>query len=98
MPEAASKKRLTLPREIRLTLSFGSLVFVFGYLVLPQLGSARSSLPLLASVNPILVVIGVLLEVSAILAYVELTRTVLYPYAPGRYRNLRVIPARLSSD
>ncbi len=96
MPEAASKKRLTLPREIRLTLSFGSLVFVFGYLVLPQLGSARSSLPLLASVNPILVVFGVLLEVSAILAYVELTRTVLYPYAPSRYNTLRVNMAGLA--
>src|ERR1017187_6081111 len=96
MPEAASKKRLTLPREIRLTLSFGSLVFVFAYLVLPQLGSARSSLPLLASVNPILVVFGVLLEVSAILAYVELTRTVLYPYAPSRYNTLRVNMAGLA--
>ena len=96
MPEAASKKRLTLPREIRLILSFGSLVFVVGYLVMPQFGSARSSLPLLASVNPILVVFGVLLEVSAILAYVELTRTVLYPYAPSRYNTLRVNMAGLA--
>ncbi len=90
MSDAAPKKRLTLPREIRLILSFGSLIFVFEYLVLPQLGPARRSLHLLGSVNPLLVVVAVLLEVSAILAYVELTRTVLYPHAPSRYNTLRV--------
>jgi uncharacterized protein (TIRG00374 family) len=47
-------------------------------------------LPLLGSVNPWLVVVAVLLEIGAILAYVELTRTVLYPYAPSRYNTLRV--------
>src|SRR5665213_4573024 len=96
MPEAASKKRFALPREIRLILSFGSLVFVFLYFVLPQYGSAHSSLPLLAKVNPVLVTLGVLLEVSAILAYVELTRTVLYPHAPSRYNTLRVNMAGLA--
>lgn len=96
MPDATSKKRFALPREIRLILSFGSLIFVFEYLVLPQFGSARHSLPLLATVNPILVAVAVLLEVSAILAYVELTRTVLYPYAPSRYNTLRVNMAGLA--
>ena len=90
MPDAAPKKRLALPREIRLILSFGSLVFVFEYLVLPQIGPARHSLSLLGSVNPSLVALAVILEVSAIFAYVELTRTVLYPYAPSRYNTLRV--------
>jgi len=90
MPDAAKKKRFTLPREIRLILSLGTLIFVFEYLVLPQLGPARRSLHLLGSVNPLLVVVAVLLEVSAILAYVELTRTVLYPYAPSRYNTARV--------
>ncbi|HEY5104951.1 MAG TPA: hypothetical protein VII65_07910, partial [Acidimicrobiales bacterium] len=96
MPDATPKKRLALPREIRLILSFGSLIFVFEYLVLPQFGSARHSLPLLATVNPILVAVAVLLEVSAILAYVELTRTVLFPYAPSRYNTLRVNMAGLA--
>jgi uncharacterized protein (TIRG00374 family) len=90
MPDAAPKKRLALPREIRLILSFGSLVFVFEYLVLPQLGNARHSLSVLGSVNPVLVILAVGLEVAAILAYVELTRTVLYPYAPSRFNTLRV--------
>jgi uncharacterized protein (TIRG00374 family) len=96
MPESAPKKRLALPREIRLILSFGSLIFVFEYLVLPQFGSARHSLPLLATVNPVLVVIAILLEAGAILCYVELTRTVLYPYAPSRYNTLRVNMAGLA--
>src|ERR1700684_1433070 len=90
MTEAGPKKKFTLPREIRLILSLGSLIFVFEYLVLPQLGAARHSLPLLGSVNPWLVTFAVLLEIAAILCYVELTRTVLFPYAPSRYNTLRV--------
>jgi uncharacterized protein (TIRG00374 family) len=90
MTDAAPKKRLVLPREIRLILSLGSLIFVFEYLVLPQLGRARHSLPLLGTVNPGLVVLAVALEITAILCYVELTRTVLYPYAPSRYNTFRV--------
>jgi uncharacterized protein (TIRG00374 family) len=90
MTDAAPKKRLVLPREIRLILSLGSLIFVFEYLVLPQLGRARHSLPLLGTVNPGLVVLAVGLEIAAILCYVELTRTVLYPYAPSRYNTFRV--------
>ncbi len=96
MTDEAPKRRFALPREIRLILSLGSLIFVFEYLVLPQFGSARHALPLLASVNPVLVVIAVLLEMGAILCYVELTRTVLYPYAPSRYNTLRVDMAGLA--
>jgi hypothetical protein len=96
MPEPAPTKRLALPRELRLILSLGSVIFVLGYLVLPQFGPARSSLHLLATVNPVLVVIAVLLEIGAILAYVGLTRSVLYPYAPSRLNTLRVNLAGLA--
>jgi len=96
MPEPAPKKRMALPRELRLILSLGSVIFVLGYLVLPQFGPAKNSVHLLATVNPVLVLIAVALEVSAILAYVELTRTVLYPYAPSRYNTLRVNMAGLA--
>ncbi len=96
MADDAPKKRPALPREIRLILSLGSLIFVFEYLVLPQFGSARHSLPLLASVSPLLVVVAVGLEVSALGAYVELTRTVLSPYAPSRFNTLRVNMAGLA--
>lgn len=90
MSDATSKKRLALPREIRLILSLGSLIFVFEYFVLPQFNSARRSLNLLGALNPILVVLAVVLEVVAIYSYVELTRTVLYPHAPSLYNTVRV--------
>jgi len=90
------KNRFALPREVRIILSVGILVFVFEYLVLPQFASARHSLPLLSTVNPALVALAVLLEVAAIYAYAELTRSVLYPYAPGRFNILRVNLAGLA--
>lgn len=96
MADEGNKKRFTLPREIRLLLSFGSLVFVIEYFVLPQFASARRSLHLLASLNPIIVLLGVLLEIAAIYSYVELTRTVLYPHAPGRFNILKMNLAGLA--
>jgi uncharacterized protein (TIRG00374 family) len=91
-----TKRRFALPREIRIILSVGCLVFVFEYLVLPQFASARHSLPLLAHLNPLLVALAVGLEMAAIYAYVELTRAVLYPYAPSRFNILRVNLAGLA--
>ena len=91
-----TKRRFSMPREIRIILSVGSLMFVFEYLVLPQFASARHSLHLLAQLNPFLVVLAVLLEMAAIYAYVELTRAVLYPHAPSRFSILRVNLAGLA--
>jgi hypothetical protein len=96
MSAAAAKKRFAMPREIRIILSTGCLVFVFGYLVLPQFSSARRSLQLLAALNPFVVILAVLFEVAAIYSYVELTRTVLFPHAPSRYNTLRVNLAGLA--
>lgn len=91
-----TKRRFSMPREIRIVLSVGSLMFVFEYLVLPQFASARHSLHLLAELNPFLVGLAVLLEMAAIYAYVELTRAVLYPHAPSRFSILRVNLAGLA--
>ncbi len=91
-----SKKRFTMPRESRIILSAGCLVFVFAYLVLPQFSSARPAIHLLAELNPFIVIFAVLCEVAAIGSYVELTRTVFYPYAPSRYNTLRVNLAGLA--
>ena len=85
-----------MPREIRIILSVGILVFVFEELVLPQFSSARKSLQLLSHLNPLLVTLAVLFEIAAIYSYVELTRTVLYPYSPGRFNTLRVNLAGLA--
>jgi putative heme transporter len=90
------KRRFAMPREIRIVLSVGSLVFVFEYLVLPQFASARHSLHLLALLNPFLVGVAVVFEMAAIYAYVELTRAVLYPHAPSRFNILRVNLAGLA--
>ena len=98
--EPVPRKRFSMPREIRILLSAGSLIFVFEYFVLPQFLSAHKSLHkslhLLASLNPFIVVAAILCEVAAIYAYVELTRTVLYPYAPSRYNTMRVNLAGLA--
>jgi len=85
-----------MPREIRIILSLGCLVFVLEYLVLPQFASARHSLHLLARLNPLIVIFAVLLEMAAIYAYVELTRAMMYPFAPGRFTILRVNLAGLA--
>jgi uncharacterized protein (TIRG00374 family) len=85
-----------MPREIRIILSVGILVFVFEVLVLPQFASARKSLQLLSHLNPLLVTLAVLFEIAAIYSYVELTRTVLYPFSPGRFNTLRVNLAGLA--
>src|SRR5664280_714980 len=96
MPAPATKRRFAMPREIRIILSVGILVFVFEVFVLPQFASARKSLQLLSHLNPLLVTLAVLFEIAAIYSYVELTRTVLYPYSPGRYNLLRVNLAGLA--
>lgn len=96
MSDATAKKRFSMPREIRIILSAGCLVFVFEYLVVPQFASARSSLHLLTDLNPFVVVLAVLFEAAAIYSYVELTRTVLYPHAPSRFNTLRVNLAGLA--
>ena len=96
MSTSSPKKRFRLPREIRIILSVGILVFVLEYLVLPQFASARRSVHLLSSLNPLLVALAVAFEGAAIYAYVELTRTVLYPYSPGRFNTLRVNLAGLA--
>lgn len=85
-----------MPREVRIILSVGLLVFVFEFLVVRQFSSARQSLHLLASLNPFVVALAVAFEVAAIYSYVELTRTVLYPYSPGRFNTLRVNLAGLA--
>ena len=92
----SAAKKFSMPREIRIILSLGCLVFVLEYLVVPQFSSARHSLHLLTSLNPLIVVLAVALEMSAIYAYVELTRAVLYPYSPNRFNVLRVNLAGLA--
>ena len=93
------RRRFRLPkirREVRWTISIFILFFVFEYLLLPELASARRSLSVLAHVNVAYLLLAVGLEVLALMAYAELTRTVLSPEAPGRFRLLRINMASLA--
>ncbi len=96
MADEQPRARFAVPHELRIIISIGLVVFVLEYLVVPQFASARRSLPLLATINPILVGVAVVCELAAIYAYMELTRAVLYPHSPPRYVTLRVNLAGLA--
>ena len=66
------------------------LFFALEYLLLPDLANARRSLNLLGRVNVVGLLVGVGLEVIALIAYAELSHTVLSPGAPRRTVLFRV--------
>ncbi|MDA8318076.1 MAG: lysylphosphatidylglycerol synthase transmembrane domain-containing protein [Acidimicrobiales bacterium] len=66
------------------------LFFVLEYVLLPDLANARHSLALLGRVNIVGLLVGAGLEVIALLAYAELSHTVLSPGAPRRTVLFRV--------
>ncbi len=77
-------------REVR--LSVGTLLvflFVF-YVALPLLASHRAELASLAHVNIPILILGLLLEIAALVAYTQLTHTVLPPDGPRRLRLFRI--------
>ena len=73
-------------------MTLGVLVafFVGEYVLLPELASARRQLHRIGQLNFFWLALGSLLEVGALVAYAELTRTVLSPGAPDRFRVLRI--------
>jgi hypothetical protein len=87
---AKAKRRPRIRREVRWTIWAVLLIFVFEYLLIPELASARKSVKLLGEVNVWLLVLAVILEGCALAAYAQLTYTVLSPGAPKRLRLLRV--------
>lgn len=66
-----------LPRRLRRVGLVLAGVVLVEYLVLPQIAGARRSLHLLGRVNPAWLLVGVVLEAGAIVAYAQLTRAVL---------------------
>lgn len=62
------------PRRVRRVLKLLAFAFVVHVFVLPQIGGARKALSVLGSVNPFLVVLAVVLEMLAFLAYARLTQ------------------------
>ncbi len=87
--EPRARKRW-LPRNVKITLTVVFLFFVGEYILLPELASARREFHQLSHLNFLWLILGVLLEIGALVAYAELTHTVLSPGAPDRFRIFRI--------
>ena len=83
-------RRRFLPRNVKITLMVLFLFFVGEYILLPELASARREAHQLSQLNVIWLILGALLEVAALVAYTQLTHTVLSPGAPDRWRIFRI--------
>ena len=79
-----------LPRNVKITLFILIAFFVGEYILLPELASARREFHQLSHLNFLWLILGALLEVAALVAYAELTHTVLSPGAPDRWRIFRI--------
>jgi len=88
--EAPRAKRQWIPRNVRIALMILLLFFVGEYILLPELASARREFHQLSHLNFLWLILGTLLEVAALLAYAQLTRTVLSPDAPSLFRTFRI--------
>lgn len=87
---------LRVPKTLRRLVSLLLLVLVVEYLVLPQVAGARKSLHLLANANVVLAVVAVGLEVASLLAYAQLTMSLLPRHALPLQRVFRVNLATLA--
>jgi len=88
--EVSPAKRRWIPRNVKITLMVLLLFFVGEYILLPELASARKEFHQLGHLNFLWLILGALLEVGALVAYAELTHTVLSPGAPRRSRIFRI--------
>ncbi|HEX4161518.1 MAG TPA: lysylphosphatidylglycerol synthase domain-containing protein, partial [Acidimicrobiales bacterium] len=75
---------------MKITLMIVVLFFVLEYILLPELASARREFHQIGHLNFLWLILGVVLELGALLAYAEVTRTVLSPDAPSRFRIFRI--------
>lgn len=95
--EAPRKRRRLLPAPIWHVGKLLVLALIVEYLVLPQLAGTRKSLHLVSQVKPIYLLLGVVLEAAALVAYSEMTRTVLPEESnPGLFTILRIQLTTLS--
>ena len=93
-PESADGGRAQRRRRVRREVKWGVGAFVvvllLEYLVLPELGGIGRSLHELDRVNVTYLMAGFALEAASLVAYAQLTRTVLPPRGPRRSRLLRI--------
>ncbi|MGH9028258.1 MAG: lysylphosphatidylglycerol synthase transmembrane domain-containing protein [Acidimicrobiales bacterium] len=85
-------RRRRLRRGIRWGLGIFVVLLLLEYLVLPELGreGASKSLTLIGKVNFAYLIAGVALEAAALIAYAQLTHTVLPSDSPPRTRLLQI--------
>jgi uncharacterized protein (TIRG00374 family) len=84
------KRRHWIPRNVRIALIVLVLFFVGFYIVPTELGDAHHDLHKLGHLNFLWLLLGAGVEICALLAYAELTRTVLSPNPPRRFRIFRI--------
>jgi uncharacterized protein (TIRG00374 family) len=65
------------PKPLRRSVMWLVAALIIGYLLVPQIGGVRQSLELLGNVDPWFIALGTVLQVGAMLAQAELTRSVL---------------------
>jgi hypothetical protein len=75
---------------VKITLTVLLLFFVGEYVLLPELASARREFHQLRHLNFLWLILGALFEVAALVAYAQLTHTVLSPGAPSHSRIFRI--------
>ncbi|MCL4313736.1 MAG: YbhN family protein [Actinobacteria bacterium] len=88
--QADKGKRHRISRHIRWGVTAFGAILVLEFLVLPELAGARHALALLGKVNIAFLLIGVLAEIVALLAYAQLTYTVLPGSSLTRFRLFRI--------
>jgi uncharacterized protein (TIRG00374 family) len=73
----ATRRARRIPRSVRRVAAWLAFALVVEYLVLPQIAGTRKAISLLGHVNPIYLLGGFGLEAASIVAYGQLTRSVL---------------------
>lgn len=84
------RRRRRLRREIRWSITAFLVLLVVEYLLIPELAGARKSLHLLTQVNVAYLLLACALEGASLVAYAQLTHTVLPAGGPTRWRLFRV--------
>jgi uncharacterized protein (TIRG00374 family) len=80
-----------LPRPVRRVAGWLVFVLVVEYLVLPQIAGTRKAVHLLGRVNPAYLLVGLALEAASVVAYAQLTRSVVPRRSdPGLWRIVRI--------
>jgi uncharacterized protein (TIRG00374 family) len=86
-----------IPVPLRHLARLGIVLLIVEYLLLPQIAGTRKAIHLLSDVNVTWLVLGVFLEVAALVAYAQLTRSVLPKRSdPGLGTVLRIQLSTLS--